>query len=167
MMLAAQAYDSYDPERPIGVLAVLAILVFGAFRLILWIVRTPHQPEPWDEETSRQIESEDAMPLCLRCLTEHGGVADFCPNCGAPVGAYNNFSPYFCLFSIGHALRTGAEGKFRRSPFTIIGFLFFGLMEYSVFFPLYCIRFFRNLPGRRTASIPESAADSSDTPAGQ
>jgi hypothetical protein len=74
------------------------------------------------------------------------------------VGQYTNWLPFPYLFSVGHALRIGTSGEFRRSPLTVIGFMLFGLAEYALFVPIYWIVFLHKLLVRR---LPEGDSDQS------
>jgi hypothetical protein len=53
--------------------------------------------------------------------------------------------PFPYLFSIGHTLRIGTDGRFKRSPLTITGFLLVGLAEYALFAPVYWFVFLKRL----------------------
>jgi RNA polymerase subunit RPABC4/transcription elongation factor Spt4 len=103
------------------------------------MLKQPMHPDPWDQKIAAEIGREEATPLCHRCLTAHDSATDFCPACGAAVGQYTNWLPYPQLFSIGHALRIGTSGKFRRSPLTVSFFLLFSLVECTLFAPIYWI----------------------------
>jgi hypothetical protein len=92
-----------------------------------------------------EIAGEDSTPVCHRCLTPHSAEVYFCPECGAPVGTYTNWLPFPYLFSIGHTLRIGTEGTFKRSPLVIAGFFLFSLAEYTVFAPVYWVQFLKHV----------------------
>src|SRR5438046_7299792 len=115
-------YLKDDPTKVVVVLAIAILLCVGLWRLIRWLFSGHPPPDPWSEEVAAEIAKDDAVPLCHRCLAPHDSQVDFCPECGAPVGSYTNWLPYPCLFSIGHTLRIGSSGDFRRSPLTIAGF---------------------------------------------
>jgi hypothetical protein len=144
-----------DPERLVGFLAILLVSSYGMIRFYQRLIATPSRSDPWDEKVQLEIAEGNCAPVCHRCLTPHDSLVNFCPECGAPVGEYTNLLPFPYLFSIGHTLRIGTTGSFRRSPVTIAGFLFFGLVEYAVFAPIYWIFFFLNLSNqpRSTDSI--------------
>jgi hypothetical protein len=152
------------PEKLVGFLGVLALCCSGVWLLVRWLFRGPIQPDPWSDEIAAELKAEEAAPLCHRCLCPHGASADFCPECGAPVGTYTNWLPFPYLFSIGHMLRIGTAGEFRHSPLTIIGFFLFGLVEYALFAPVYWFVFFRSLLHRAPAG-PPAEANSPSTPA--
>jgi len=134
-----------DPELLVGMMATTALAGFGVWAFLKRMVREPVAPDPWNRNIAAEIETEAATPLCHRCLTAHGASADFCPDCGAAVGQYTNWLPYPYLFSLGHALRIGTSGEFRRSPFTVFGYLLFSLYEYALFAPVYWILMLRSL----------------------
>ena len=124
-------------------LVIAVFLGVGAvviYRLIRWFCTGPIQPEPWEKNVADAMESEEARPLCCHCLEPHSTDASFCPDCGAPVGQYTNLLPFPYLFSIGHLLRTGTSGDCQRTPLTVIGFVLLGIVEYSVFAPVYWLR---------------------------
>jgi hypothetical protein len=90
---------------------------------------------------------------------------DFCSACGAAVGRYTNWLPYPYLFSVGHVLRIGTSGDFKQSALTITGFLFLGLVEYTVFAPIYWFMLARgiNHHGRFSArQLPEESPTEGD-----
>jgi hypothetical protein len=118
-------------------------------------------PDPWDDQVAAEIATDDAPALCQHCLAPHDQLADFCAECGAPVGECTNLMPFPCLFSIGHILRIGTNGEYRRSPLTISGFILLSIVEYLVFAPFYLFEFFRHLPGR-----PETALANPSGPNG-
>jgi len=157
MMRLGQLNGGTDnPELLVGILAVIILVGFGLWALLEFLRRKPAQPDPWNEGIATEIESEEAVPLCHRCLTAHESSADFCPNCGAAVGQYTNWLPYPYLFSVGHTLRIGTSGEFRRSPLTVFGFFLFSLAEYTLFVPIYWIVFLRKLLlGRQPGAHPD------------
>src|SRR2546425_9247349 len=112
-----------NPEMTLGFLAICALAGYGIYPLIRWLLSGPSAPEPWGADIAAEIAKEEAIPLCHRCLSPHDPLADFCSNCGAPVGQYTNWLPYPYLFSIGHTLRMGTTGEFKHSPLTILGFI--------------------------------------------
>lgn len=146
--------STITPENLVAIVAI-AGLVFG----LIWkvgqsVYNSTTPPDPWDETTAASIENEEATPLCHKCLSPHNTSEDFCPDCGAPVGTYTNWLPYPYLFSIGHSLRIGTNGEFRRSPLTIVGFLFLSLVEFSLFVPLYWIVFLKKLHSKQLPENP-------------
>ena len=141
--LLDQGADS--PEWKIGVLALFALGGVAVFALVRWFLNGPRSADPWDEEVNRELASDEAVPVCHRCLTPHSNLADFCPQCGATVGQYTNWMPYPYIFSVGDTLRLGTAGQFHRTVLTVLGFFLFALAEYALFAPIYWILFlYRN-----------------------
>lgn len=164
MILAAQLNDS---DGLVGFLVVLLLLTFAFVKLIHWMLSGPIRPDPWSEEIAAEIAGDDATPLCHRCLAPHDSMVDFCPDCGAPVGTYTNWLPYPYLFSVGHTLRIGTDGDFKRSPLVIAGFILFGLAEYMLFAPIYWYLLLRNLSRQSrsdSCSGPQSAESGLENP---
>jgi hypothetical protein len=126
-----------DPELLIGILAVSALVCYGAWTLMQWVLRGPTPPDPWDENIASEIEKDEAIPLCHRCLAPYDSATEFCSKCGTTVGQYTNWLPYPYLFSVGHTLRIGTSEDFNRSPLTVFGFFVFSLAEYALFAPVY------------------------------
>jgi hypothetical protein len=143
-----------EPEKLVAILAVFGLLVFAAWKGVTWLLQLKPAADPWDETVDAEVEKDEALPLCCRCLSPHNSSVDFCPHCGAPVGQYTNWLPYPYLFSIGHVLRTGTSGEFKRTPLTILGFMLFSLAEYMLFVPIYWIVFLRKIFGPRPPENP-------------
>ncbi len=162
-LLGSTIYLKDDPTTVVGVLGIAILLCLVLWRLFRWLFSGPPQPDPWSEEVAAEIAKDDAVPLCHRCLAPHDSQVDFCPDCGAPVGPYTNWLPYPYLFSIGHTLRIGASGDFRRSPLTIAGFLLLGMVEYALFAPVYWFMLLKGL-SVRCQSEPPSDLPPQDAP---
>ncbi len=166
MMLLAQVNSATTPgETLIGVLGILALIGGAVWAIVRSLSKQPPSPDPWDEQTAKEVAAPDCIPLCHHCLEPHDPSDDFCPNCGAPVGAYTNFLPFPQLFSIGHVLRVGTTEHFKKSPLLIAGFFLFSLIEYVVFAPVYWIKLLLHLGeiSRPVASQPPGPdAPSSD-----
>jgi len=143
-------------ELTVGLIGLVAVAACGIWGLARWLVSGPASPEPWDDQIAAAVEGENALPLCHLCLTQQNGSADFCSECGAPVGQYTNWLPYPYLFSIGHTLRIGTTENFKRSPLIILGFILFALAEYMLFAPVYWFLFLRNLFRQRRLPPSES-----------
>ena len=162
MILIAQSNNlPEDPATRGGILAIVILLCIGLWRLIRWLLSGTPLPDPWSDEVAAEIAKDDAVPLCHRCLAPHESSVDFCPDCGAPVGPYTNLLPYPYLFSIGHTLRIGASGDFRRSPLTIAGFFCLGIVEYALFAPVYWFILLKGLSSHGQSEPP------SDPPPGE
>ena len=148
-----------DAERLVGFVAILGIVCFCVVRYLSALSRRPLAPNPWDEEINAALSNGDGVPICHRCLAPHDELTNFCANCGAPVGEYTNWLPYPYLFAVGHTLRIGTSGTFRRSPLTIAGFMLLAVVEYAVFAPVYWARFFFNISNSPGSESPASASD--------
>lgn len=159
MIALGQISQNVNPELQVAVWAVAGLCCYGFWALFRRFFSGPKSPDPWDETVAAEIEKDDAIPLCHRCLTPHNSSANFCPACGATVGTYTNWLPYPYVFSVGHTLRIGTSGDFKRSPLTVIGFFVFSLLEYTLFAPIYWIMFLLSLRKSR----PSQAGH--DTPA--
>jgi hypothetical protein len=145
-----------EAERLVGILAGLGLVGYFFVSGVMSWLRRPLPPDPWDEQVSADLAEGNGAPICHRCLAAHDAMADFCPDCGASVGKYTNWLPYPYVFALGHTLRIGTSGTFRRSPLTIAGFIILSIAEYAVFAPFYWLRFFLNLPNGRSSSSPEN-----------
>src|SRR5258706_13395673 len=115
ILIAQMSRGVDDPAFGVGVWVVLGMAGYGFWALIRWVLNSPVRPDPWDDQVAGEIAKDDATPLCHRCLAPHDPLANFCPDCGAPVGEYTNLLPYPYVFSIGHTLRIGTVGEFKRS----------------------------------------------------
>lgn len=137
-------------------MAVVVLTVLGLWRLGRWFFTGPRPPDPWDAQVTADLETEEVKPLCHRCLAPHEPGVYFCPGCGAPVGMYTNWLPFPYIFSLGHVLRQGASGDFRRTPITLGGFWLLSLAEYTVLAPVYWYRLYRSQrQPQRTTPTPE------------
>jgi hypothetical protein len=143
-----------EPERLVGLLAIAGLLGLAIWKGIKWLLQTRVTPDPWDATVAAELAKDEAPTLCHHCLCPHSESTDFCPECGTPVGQYTNWLPFPQLFSIGHVLRTGTSGEFKRTPLTIFGFMLFSLAEYTLFVPIYWIVFLRKLFGSQPPEDP-------------
>jgi|SRR5436189_3646285 len=144
MLVAEMDHGVFDPALRVGILAIAALACFGLWVFIRWLSTGPTTPDPWDDEIAAAIGGEDATPLCHHCLAPHDPSLNFCPDCGAAVGMYTNWMPYPYVFSLGHVLRIGTSGDFKRSPLNIVGFVLLSSAEYTFFAPIYWIMLSRN-----------------------
>ena len=145
-------------ERLVGFLAAFGIVCYLFVRVLKAALSRPLSPDPWDEQISADLAEGNGTPICHRCLAPHDPLANFCTDCGAPVGKYTTLLPYPYLFAIGHTLRIGTSGTFRRTPLTIVGFIILSIAEYAVFAPIYWIRFLLNLSHERLSSPHDSGS---------
>ena len=114
--------------------------VIGIWKLLAWINAAPVRPDPWDTETSEEIEQAGAAPVCHRCLTPQKPGSWFCERCNAAVGPYNNMMPYLNVFSEGEVFRNGLSQRVRNRPLVITGYLLLSLSTFPVIGPL-CLVF--------------------------
>ncbi len=142
-----------DNESILGLLVLLGVVLYSLVLLLKRWARGTRPPDPWDAETSTRLEDPALPVLCHRCLVPNDPNADFCENCGAAVGQYTNYFPPPCIFSLGHTLRLGTAGDFKRSPLTVCGYVLLALAAYKVFAPVYLYFFFRNMP--KKMHLPE------------
>jgi hypothetical protein len=164
ILIAELSSSHRSPEGLVAQLAILAVVAIAGWRYLSRWSQAPPVPDPWDAEAVADRADAEAVPLCHRCLQPHADGLDFCPGCGAPVGQYTNWLPFPYLFSVGHALRVGSSGTFRRSKFTFAGFLIFSLFEYAIFAPVYWFIFLRRLG--KPAAPPASEPPPSPPPGG-
>ena len=99
----------------------------------------PLPPDPWSPDDDAAARSDDALPLCPRCLTPQKGTGWFCPKCGSSVGPYNNLMPYVSIYSIGEVARAGVGDDVPRNWLTRIGYVLFAVSAYAWFFPVYLV----------------------------
>jgi hypothetical protein len=155
-MLASFTADAVGPSGGSIVMAVGLVLAACA-GLLHWLTNGPRTPDPWDAETIDAPGTEDLI-LCHRCLVPNNTTADFCENCGAAVGQYTNYLPFPHLFSIGHTLRLGTAGEFKRNKLTVCGFVLLALLQYSVFAPVYLLIFFSKALNSPTTQPEDTAS---------
>ncbi len=154
-----------EPELMVGFLAIVGLAGCAIWAIVRSLQKAPVSPDPWNESVSAEIETENAKPLCHRCLEPHDSRIDFCPTCGASVGQYTNWLPYPYLFSLGHMLRVGTSGEFKKTAFNVIGFIFLGFAEYLFFAPIYWLVLFLKLsrkPDSRSQAEPIPKTDSQE-----
>lgn len=158
-MFIAQGFNGIpSPEMTGGLLLFVVLGGCVIWLFVRWLMDGPIRPDPWDQQVAEDLDKADATPLCHRCLLPHDSLTNFCPRCGAPVGEYTNLLPYPYLFSIGHTMRIGTAGEYRRSPLTIVGFFLLAIAEYAFFAPVYWFMFIRRL------NQPEPPVTSRATP---
>ena len=150
-MISLAALTVEPSDLTILTLVATVVGCFALWRFVHWLLDGPTQAEPWDDQVAAAISQDEAIPVCCRCLQPQEPSADFCPECGAPVGTYTNLLPFPYLFSLGDLLRIGTSGVFNRTPVTIAGFVLLGLAEYTVLAPFYWFMFLRNLKGQHPA----------------
>ena len=154
--LAQISSNARNSEDTLVALILMGLVGYGLWRFIWQAREHPSAPDPWDDQVKADLAKDDAVPLCHHCLKPHATVADFCSECGAAVGQYTNWLPFPQLFSLGHVLRLGTSGDFKRSPLTIAGFWLLALAEYTIFAPIYWIMLGRKRSFNRPPQAPAS-----------
>ena len=145
-----------DGEILVGLLVLLAFALYGMVRLLKWLSSGSRQPDPWDEEVSAKLADSSTPLLCHHCMVPNDPGVYFCQECGAPIGDYTNYLPFPYLFSLGHTLRLGTNGEYKRTPVTILGYVLLAFAEYVIFAPIYLYQFLRHLP-RKPRPQPSEA----------
>jgi len=136
---------SLGDEQTLWCLVLLGVLAVVLYLFIRWVMDAPRTPDPWDSDTEKQIEADDAVPICRHCLAPQNHSGWFCPECGATVGPYCNYMPYLYIFSQGEVLRAGTTEHLRRSALIVAGYLLMSLGSFAVVAPIYWFFLFRNL----------------------
>jgi hypothetical protein len=104
--------------------------------------------DPWPAEIDQEVRRPDAVPLCINCLCPQGPHAHFCPHCAFPTGDRVALMHYLAVFVVGELLRQGVTGRPEgRRPVQVF-LIFLGLVQYSVFAPLYWYWLWRRACGR-------------------
>ena len=139
-------------EQALVALVILVMCGMAVYRLVQWIMEAPLTADPWDEETEKALNKDDAVAVCHHCLTPQNHSGWFCPECGATVGPYCNYMPYVYLFSEGEVLRAGVTERIRRNPLVTVGFVLFSLGMFSIAAPVYWFFLFKNLQRNHQAA---------------
>ena len=132
-------------------LLVVALFVgiVAVYGLIRWIQSAQVQPDPWESELEQPPDETPENLICPRCLSANSTDRDFCANCGRPIGACTNLSPYLYLFSLGDGLRTGAFGRFPIRVSTLVGYVILPLCVLGplvlLYWPFFLYRLFQNI----------------------
>lgn len=134
-----------SPELLVAFLGACVICLAALWSVYRWLTSGPLSPDPWDADTAAALNDDSARPICHRCLSENDPEADFCAHCGATIGQYTNWLPYPYIFSLGHTLRIGSSGEYRRSPWLVLGFILLSAGEYVLFAPIYWFMLLRGL----------------------
>lgn len=159
MMLLAQSEVAGNPaENHLATLMFVAVCAGLCWPILKWTWKIQKTPDPWGSEVSAALDENQATPLCPNCLTPHEEADHFCRECGGPVGPYTNLLPFPYLFSIGHMLRSGTSGSFRRSPVPVIGYFLVAIVEYAVFAPVYWVFLIKNMLQLRDRPRPAEAS---------
>lgn len=152
--------ETSDPYQVVAGLGVAGLMLAALWRVVVWFCNTPVKPNPWSAEIEASLHTDDATPICHRCLTPHSDAAWFCEHCGIAVGDYNNLMPYIHVFSQGEVFRNGTTDRFRASPLIVVGYLLLSLSAYFFLAPIYWYFLFKNLARSNEcrANEPEATA---------
>ena len=136
-----------DSEKIVALAGAALVGVVAVMRCLQWFWNVKPKPDPWGPEVEAALDDPQVLPACHRCFMPHAETDWFCPECGAAVGDYNNWSPYLQLFSVGEVLRDGTFGKPQHNWITVLGYLLLSVSQYIIFAPVYWVLFFMNLAG--------------------
>jgi len=134
-----------NPNMIIVDLAIGGLVLYALWLLIAWVRNAPTTPAPWNAEVEQSLSEPEAVEVCHRCFAEQPPDAWFCAHCGSAVGPYNNLMPYVCVFSQGEVFRNGVDSRVQANPLTVLGYLFYSLVSYALFAPVYWFFFFKQL----------------------
>ncbi|MBI3880389.1 MAG: zinc ribbon domain-containing protein [Verrucomicrobia bacterium] len=129
-------------EVGFAVIVVLAVMIYLVVR---WFRQGVPPPDPWEQAGETSPLNDDTPMACHRCSTPQAPGANFCPQCGAAVGPYNNWMPFEQIFSEGEVLRNGTTQRMPPTPLIIIGYVLLSLSGFLFFAPLYWIMLAKNL----------------------
>ena len=119
----------------------------------------PQAPNPWSPEIEQSIQSEDAMPVCVRCFTPQEHHNWFCPDCGAATGPFNNCMPFLYLYSEGEVLRSAVNGQIKPTWLTVSGYFLLSAGAFNLFAPFYWYRLYHGFEKYRqtqlTSEVPQ------------
>jgi hypothetical protein len=144
-------------ERQLVPVVVILITCAGVWLFLQWLWSGSARPDPWGAELDEALQAEELPPTCFHCSATYSPLDRFCPACGSSVGAYNNYSPYLYIFSLGEALREGSFGKLRPDWVSVAGYFLLSL-SMSLLAPLYWVQLFKNLARQRQAPAKPPAA---------
>jgi len=120
-------FGANDPNLVVAGFATGGLLLFGLWRLIVWVRDAPVTPDPWDVAVEQKLQQPETPEVCPHCLTEQPPTAWFCRRCGRAVGPYNNVMPYLQVFSEGEVFRSGTSERLRKGPLILVGYLLLSL----------------------------------------
>lgn len=132
------------PEQTVALFGILVVASAAFYLFCRWMLSGPRTADPWDSQLEKEVESDDAVPVCPHCLTpqEHSGW--FCPECGSISGQYGNYLPSVYIFSIGEAARSGIYQAQRWNPLIAAGYILIAFGFFSLLAPIYCVLLFIN-----------------------
>ncbi len=149
-----------EAERQLLPLVVMLLTGAAVWLVVQWIRTAASKPEPWDAHWEKTLEEGDAPPVCEHCSAPYAETDWFCPGCGASVGAYNNYSPYLYLFSLGEGLRRGTSGAVPVNWLSVGGYMLLSLAFFFILAPIYWVMLWLNLSQHGRQASPGPAASS-------
>jgi hypothetical protein len=147
----------HSSEMLVAVAATVMVAIGLLRKFLLDTMASPMPADPWSAEVELQMESDNALPLCPRCLEAHQPSAVFCPTCGNPVSEFATIFPLESYWSLGDVLRTGTSGRFHVSPLTVLGYTLMPLAFTTLLAPFYWYQMSQNI-GRNRQLEAESLA---------
>lgn len=104
--------------------------------------------DPWPAEVEAEVRRADAVPLCPNCLAPQGPHPHFCPHCAFPTGDRVAAMHYLSVFVVGELVRQGVSGPPERRRGVLTFLIVLGVVQYSVFAPVYWYWLWRRARGR-------------------
>lgn len=141
------------------VLTTVIVLVGISSLLALgrWIMGAAVRPDPWHGDPDVNPDSQEAHPLCTRCLSQLEETDWFCAACGKAAAPTTNMMPFLESLSLGDVLRQGTDGRFRKNPLSVAGYIVLSVTQYWIFAPVYWWRLYRNI--RRQNALEHSGSE--------
>ena len=69
--------------------------IIGIILGIIWIIRSPVTPDPWDEVINKDDFENNAKPLCPTCAKPiETPRSHYCEHCGELTGEYSRYLPW-------------------------------------------------------------------------
>jgi len=124
-------------EQTLWVLVILGFCAVAIYLFVVWVIDAPRTGDPWGKETEDEVNHDEALPLCHRCLTPQDHNGWFCPVCGTTVGPYCYYMPYVYIFAQGEVLRAGVTERFRRSVLITAGFIILSVGMFGAAAPIF------------------------------
>ncbi len=132
-------------EQALLALVLLGFVAAAIYMFVIWLMDARRTPDPWGEEVTNALESDEAVEVCHHCLTPQHHNGWFCPECGATVGNYCNYLPFVYVFSQGEVLRAGVMERLRPRALIVVGYVLLSLATLAVVAPVYWFWLYRNL----------------------
>ncbi len=132
-------------EQALLALVLLGFVAAAIYMFVIWLIDAQRTADPWGEEVTNALESDEAVEVCHHCLTPQHHNGWFCPECGATVGNYCNYLPFVYVFSQGEVLRAGVMERLRPRALIVVGYVLLSLATLAVVAPVYWFWLYRNL----------------------